>query len=138
MSTDPSVIESVAISAEDLVAAVEATQQREGEEIVLRATPPYSGRMRARIHVRSGGRDDGTVHLSPAALVDDGCPAYPHPDETADELRADPDRQYSVDRHREYHERRLQDWREAVPNHVVDTISLPAIEHDVAVLLLGE
>jgi hypothetical protein len=74
--TDPSVIRSLAVTAEDLVAAVESRHQR-GVRVVLRVTPPFSGRMRARIHVPTGD-DDGSVHEDDieaiaAAGITHGC-----------------------------------------------------------------
>ncbi|WP_276272561.1 hypothetical protein [Haloarcula litorea] len=133
---DPSTVQSVAISAEDLLAALEATA-RDERRTVLRATPPYSGRMRARLHVVQGETDDGTLHFPPGDLVDGDAPSFPTPDETADELRERDDEPYSVDRHREYHARRVDEWRDAVPDHVVDAVSHPAVGHEVAVSLLG-
>jgi len=135
MTTDPSVLRSLAISAEDLVAAMEA-DARGGQPTVLRATPPFSGRMRARLHVVQNGDDDATVHVPPTALVET-VPPYPTPDETADELRSREDATYSVERHRKYHERRVEEWRETLLAHAVDTVTLPAVDHDIAVSILG-
>lgn len=136
MSTTPTDIKSLAISADDLVAAVEANA--DGSDTVLRVTPPYSGRMRARLHVvQSEGSDTDTVHLDPAALLTDDAPSYPTPDDTADELRADDDETYSVERHRTYHEQRLAEWRASLPDHVVETTTITSTGHTVTVSLLG-
>jgi len=127
--TDPSVIRSVAVTAEDVVTAVESRHQRD-ERVVLRVTPPFSGRMRARLHVpaSTAGRDadaeSGAVHIDPTALVDASAPAYPRPAETEDELRADPDAEYTVDRHHERHQRALAAWRDRLTDHVVDEVTL--------------
>lgn len=139
MTTDPSVVRSLAISTEDLVAAIEANR-REDRQTVLRVTPPYSGRMRARLHVVQPDADtaDETLHIRPQELLSDAAPPYPDPDETADELRADETETYSVDRHREYHEQRVDDWRASLPSSVVDSIELPAVGHEVSVSLLGQ
>ncbi len=137
MTTDPSVLQSLAISAEDLLAAMEA-DARGGPPTVLRVTPPFSGRMRARLHVVQTGDDaEETVHISPQTLVEEDAPAYPTPDETADELRSHEDLDYSVDRHREYHEQRVEDWRAALLDHVVDAVTLPEVDGDVTISLLG-
>jgi len=136
MTTDPSVLRSLAVSAEDLLAAMEA-DARGGPRTVLRVTPPFSGRMRARLHVVQAADDEGTVHISPRALLDDDAPPYPTPDETADELRSLPDRDYSVDRHREYHERQVEAWRAALLDHVVDSVSRPEVDGEITISLLG-
>lgn len=135
MTTDPSVLQSLAISAEDLLAAMEA-DARGGPRTVLRVTPPFSGRMRARLHVAQAADDEETVHIPPRALVDD-APAYPTPDETADELRSHDELDYSVDRHREYHEQRVDAWRATVLDHVVESVTLPAVDGKIAVSILG-
>lgn len=137
MTTDPSAIRALAIHAEDLLAAAEA-DARGGPRTVLRVTPPFSGRMRARLHVVQDEGDDGdTLHVPPAALVADTAPSYPTPDETADELRDAEGESYSVERHREYHEQRVSDWREALLDCVVSSVTLPETDHDVTVSVLG-
>jgi len=136
MTTDPSGLRSLAISTEDLLAAMEA-DARGGPRTVLRVTPPFSGRMRARLHVVQAADDEETVHVPPRELVDDDAPAYPTPDETADELRSHEDLEYSVDRHREYHERRVDDWRAALLDHVVESVTLPDVDGEIDVAFLG-
>ena len=135
MDTDPTDIRSIAISATDLVAAIEATA--DGSETVLRVTPPFSGRMRARLHVVQPDDDDDTMHIEPDSLLTTDAPSYPTPDDTADELRAASDETYSMERHRTYHEQRLAEWRESLPDHVVDSTRLRDTEHEVTVSLLG-
>jgi len=135
MTTDPSELRSLAVSADDLLAALEA-DARDGPRTVLRVTPPYSGRMRARLHVVHDETDERTVHLSPTAFVDD-APPYPTPDETADELRDRDDEAYSVERHHDYHRQQVEQWREALLDHVVDTVVIPQTNHEVRVALLG-
>ena len=134
---DPSVIRSLAVTAEDLVAAVESRHQC-GEPVVLRVTPPFSGRMRARIHAPVGD-DDISVHIDPRALLSESAPAYPRPDETEDALRADPDIEYTVERHHERHREALEAWRERLLDHVRDraTIETTAGPVTVDVSLLG-
>ena len=131
----PEAIRSLAVTGEDVVAAVE-TNRTTDREAVLRVTPPFSGRMRARLHVVKAEDDDATVHVPPTALVE-SPPAYPTPDVTADELRAREDDDYSVERHRQYHERRVDEWRATLLDHVVDSLTHPAVDHDIEVTVLG-
>ncbi|MFC7077539.1 hypothetical protein [Haloarcula halophila] len=136
MTDDPSVISSLAIHAEDLVAAAETTV-REEKRAVLRVTPPFSGRMRARLHVVQTDPEPEPIHLDPWTLLADDAPSVPTPDGTEDELRGDPDRTYSVERHREYHEQRVEDWRGSILDHVRDTTVLPGTETEVSLVILG-
>jgi len=132
-SDDPRAIRSLAVTADDVVTALEARQQRD-RTVVLRVTPPFSGRMRGRLHVPSADRPDGRrdraqpgdseepgkgspVHVDPERLVDDDAPPYPRPADTEDRLRSDPDTEYTVDRHHERHRERVVSWRERVRDH---------------------
>ena len=135
---DPTAIRSIAVSAEDVVTAYERTL-RSGSEAVLRVTPPFSARMRARIHVPIEGEDaDGAgapIHVDPESLVADP-PSYPEPDETEAALRADPDETYTRERHRERHQAAVEEWREVVGESIVDRVRLPIGDdrrHEVAV-----
>jgi len=139
MSTDPRDVRSVAVTTDDVVAAYEA-RRRSARPTVLRATPPFSGRMRARLHVPDGEGESDALHLDPAGLVDeDRIPDYPTPDDTEDELRADPDAEFSVERHRERHVEAVEEWRAAVADAVVESVELrtEAGSHAVAVKPLG-
>ncbi|USZ67714.1 hypothetical protein NGM10_13385 [Halorussus salilacus] len=139
MSTDARVVRSVAVTTADVVAAYEA-RERSSRPAVLRVTPPFSGRMRARLHVADGDVETDAIHIDPATLVAEGeVPAYPSPDDTEDELRADPDAPFSVERHRERHVEAVEAWREAVAEGVVDRVELPTDEgtHAVEVKRLG-
>lgn len=136
MTTDPSVIRSLAIHAEDLVTAAETTARGE-QTAVLRVTPPYSGRMRARLHVVQAGETTETLTLDPWQLLDDDAPPLPTPDETEDDLRTDPDETYSVERHRRYHESCVAAWRDSVLDHVRDSVPLPGTDTTVSVSILG-
>lgn len=163
----PTAIRTLAVTADDVVAALETNHQR-GETVVLRATPPYSGRMRARLHVPTdaeradadgqrtdddrerpvaGGGGDGDaadpgrapVHVHPTDLVSAAAPSYPRPAETEDELRADPAVTYTVERHHERHRAAVADWRERVRAQFADetTIETARGEHTVDVVVLG-
>ena len=83
MTTDPSAIRALAIHAEDLLAAAEA-DARGGPRTVLRVTPPFSGRMRARLHVVQDEGDDGA-----GAGEDDENASTDDGDADADEERTD-------------------------------------------------
>jgi hypothetical protein len=137
---NPADIRSIAVSAEDVVAAVE-TNYTSDREAVLRVTPPFSGRMRARLHVRLGEEtdDDGVIVVDPERLLDSDAPAYPRPAETEDELRHDSDVEYSVETHRKRHERAVERWRAKLPESIRDAVTLEtATGHDdVDVYVLG-
>lgn len=138
---DPTAVESVAVTASDLVAALE-TNRTTGRTAVLRVTPPFSGRMRARLHVEGDEAYDEPrpVHVPPRALVADDAPAYPTPAETEDALRADPDTEYTVGRHRDRHEAAAEEWRRELLGAVRDraTIETSAGSVTVDVSLLGD
>ncbi|WP_435175307.1 hypothetical protein [Halorussus sp. AFM4] len=150
MSTDPRDVRSLAVTTGDVVTAYEA-RRRSDRRPVLRATPPFSGRMRARLHdpgpgaaAREGDDRDpetGAVHVPPARFVDEGAvPAYPTPDDTEDALRADPDAEFTVERHRERHVAAVEAWREAVADAIADSVvlRLDGDDHRVAVATLGD
>jgi hypothetical protein len=139
-SDDPTTIRSLAVTVDDVVTALEAGQ-RADRPAVLRVTPPYAGRMRARLHVvgGEGGYDEGSVplHVHPAAFVGDGVSSVPTVDETEDELRERG--AYSVERHRAFHEEAVDTWRESVRAGLVDRLELDvdSERHVVEVKYLG-
>lgn len=125
---DPTGIRSIAVTTDDVVTALEATL-RGRRETVLRITPPFEGRKRARIHV-VGSRDEyggvAPVHVDPRRLVDEDAPAYPEVDATEDELRAADE--YSRESHRERHAKAVAEWRDAVRDHLAETLALETEE----------
>ncbi|TSD15274.1 hypothetical protein DP107_05340 [Haloglomus irregulare] len=139
---DPTVIDTLAITAEDLIAALEANARRDAGA-VLRVTPPFSGRMRARLHLAGaeGGYDDTPrpIHIPPQRLLADDAPAFPSVDATEDDLRSNPETEYTPERHRERHEGRVETWRDAVRDHVGEaaTIETDGGAVAVTVTLLG-
>ena len=155
MSTDPRDVRALAVTTGDVVTAYEARRQSPRRP-VLRVTPPVSGRMRARLHdpgPSAAGADPdadvgpdfdpetGALHVPPARFVDgDALPAYPTPDDTEDALRADPDAEFTVERHRERHVVALEAWREAVADAIADSVEirLDGGTHRVAVATLGD
>ncbi|PSP88051.1 hypothetical protein BRC90_08810 [Halobacteriales archaeon QS_4_69_34] len=141
-STDYRDVSALAVTAGDVVAALEANRRR-GVGTVLRVMPPFNGRMRARLHrvdAGIGGDADGPapLHVDPAALVED-VPEYPTPDDTADRLRAATDTAYSIEAHRERHAAAVERWRATVAGRIVDAVELdgPRGTHRVAVTALG-
>jgi hypothetical protein len=55
--SDPAVVRSIAVTSGDVVAALELTLTSD-DEATLRITPPFSARMRARLHVDRSGHAD--------------------------------------------------------------------------------
>lgn len=139
-SEDPSTIRSIAVTVDDVVAALEANERRNAGAI-LRVTPPFSGRMRARIHREGTEGDYGTpepIHIQPEEFVET-VPPFPNPDDTEDKLRADPKVEYSRSEHRKRHEAAVEEWRETVRERIRDraTIETPDGPHEVRVSVLG-
>jgi len=139
---DPRRIRSLAVHREDVANALEATL-RSDSRVVLRVTPPFSGRMRARIHRVSDGAGEPAepIHVDAADLVDP-LPAYPEVDDTvADHPDAD------VETRRERHAEAVAEWRTAVRKAVGGSVELavdaeagsegPATTHTVDVTPLG-
>lgn len=123
-SDDPSVVRSVAVGVDDVVTALEA-RTRVGRRVVLRVTPPFAPRMRARLHVDEEPYDDNDtapVHLDPGTFVDDDAPLYPDVDRTEDELRREG--AYSVEAHRERHATAVDAWRRAIEESLQSTVEL--------------
>jgi hypothetical protein len=135
-STDPRRIESLAVTESDVIDSLEAAA-RGDREIVLRVTPPFSGRMRARLHDagavgtsdspgaagdESDGADAAPIHIPPGRLVADP-PTYPTVDDTEDDLRAS-GTPYSRERHRERHKAAVEAWRTAVRERLVEAVTL--------------
>jgi hypothetical protein len=136
---DPTAIRALVVHADDVVTALEANERR-GAGAVLRVTPPFVARMRARLHVTGAEGEYGDprpLHVPPERLVADP-PPFPTPDATADEFRAS-EESYTPERHRERHETRVAEWRAAVRERIRPeaTIETPAGTHAVAVETLG-
>ena len=116
---DPRRIRSLAVHRADVANALEATL-RSDSRVVLRVTPPFSGRMRARIHRVSDDTSEptGPIHVAAADLVDP-LPAYPEVDDTvADHPDAD------VETRRERHAEAVSEWRTTVREAVGGSVEL--------------
>ncbi|ERH13483.1 MAG: hypothetical protein J07HB67_02523 [halophilic archaeon J07HB67] len=75
---DPTVVDTVVVTVSDVVAACEA-RDRNRRTAVLRITPPFSGRMRARLHmadVDATYEEPAPVHVHPRTFLTD-VPPYP-------------------------------------------------------------
>ena len=135
---DPTAIRSLALSPADAADAYVYSQENPGEA-VLRATPPFHGRMRARIHVYHVDDTEltGAVHVSPAALIADEVVAdYPDLESALADADADPD---AADEIREHHAEAVEEWQTRARESIVDSVTLetPAGPHRVAVKSLG-
>lgn len=124
---DPRRVSRVAVTVDDAVTALEAVR-RGDRPVVLRVTPPFAGRMRARLHVegsegRYGDDEAEPIHLSPERLVRADAPPYPEVDATEDALR-EGDATYSTTTHRDRHAAEVEAWREAVRDHLADAVTL--------------
>ncbi|MFA9416444.1 hypothetical protein [Natrinema sp. HArc-T2] len=134
---DPTAIRSLALSPADAADAYVYSQENPGEA-VLRATPPFHGRMRARIHVYHVDDTEltGAVHVSPADLIaDDVVADYPDLESALPEAD-DPD---VADELRERHAEAVDEWQEQARESIVDNVTLetPDGPHRVAVKSLG-
>ncbi|EMA68263.1 hypothetical protein C461_06764 [Halorubrum aidingense JCM 13560] len=156
--TGPGRIRSIAVHREDVATALEATL-RSDRTVVLRVTPPFSGRMRARLH--SLGSDSSAkatsddaadeseaakeseaaneadrepIHIDPRDLVDE-VPPYPEVDDTAAEY---PDA--DVETRRERHGAAVETWRERVRRSVVASVTIDGdggATREIDVVVLG-
>ncbi|ELY52242.1 hypothetical protein [Natronolimnohabitans innermongolicus] len=143
---DPTTIQSLALSPEDVVNAYAYTRENPGEA-VLRATPPFHGRMRARIHVYH--RDDteltGAVHVRPDDLIeDDVCAAYPSLEDARSAADSDPASggdatDEETERLRKRHADAVERWQARARDALVDAVALEtdAGTHRVAVKRVG-
>lgn len=141
---DYRVIRSIAVTASDVVMAYETNQSRRPERAVIRLTPPFNGRMRARLHlVREGdlypADQPPPIHIDPADLVGD-VPALPHAEETEAELRRENPAKYSVEEHYRRHRAAVSTWRNSVSSGIVETVRITGRHgpHIVDVKALGK
>lgn len=137
---DPSSIRSIAVSPEDVVDAFVYGRENPGDA-VLRLTPPFHGRMRARLHVYRV--DDtqltGAIHISPTELIeDDVLAAYPR---LEDELEsADTDgAETEPERVQKRYAEAVTAWQERARNAIVDAVTIATDNgsHRVTVKPLG-
>lgn len=142
-SDDPRAIRAVAVHADDVVTALEATER--GREAVLRITAPFAGRVRARLHIVQATEpaDDGhggpaPIRIPAQKLVTADAPPYPRVDDT-DPSMDDSSTEYDVEAHHERHAAAIDGWREDVRGCFVDSVALATESgpHRVRVSVLG-
>ncbi|MFC4988765.1 MULTISPECIES: hypothetical protein [Saliphagus] len=125
-------VRSIAVDPEAVVDAVVYTRENPGTA-VLRVTPPFHGRMRARIHVFRDAPGRDAAYCRPATLLEEEVLAvYPSPgDATEKSDDGDPDDRAS-------RVRALEDWRDRAEGAVVERAVLERgderVRVDVAVL----
>ncbi|WP_436344959.1 hypothetical protein [Natronorubrum sp. FCH18a] len=133
---DPTAIRSLALSPADAADAYAYTQENPGEA-VLRVTPPFHGRMRARIHVYR--LDDteltGAVHVPPADVIErDVLDDYPTLEtELEDVVPAE------TDHVRKQHAEAVEEWQARARDAIVDAVTLETDDgpHSVDVKRIG-
>lgn len=139
MSSDPRTIRSIAVTAEDAVSAYEAGE-RSATRPVLRITPPFNGRMRARLHLPGEGEGSAAIHVPPAELFDpERLPPYPEPADTESAIRDDPDLDYSTELHHDRHVERVEGWRERAAGAFAERVEVETSDgpHRVELKVLG-
>lgn len=143
MSSDSRTIRSIAITAEDAVSAYEASE-RSASNPVLRVTPPFAGRMRARLHVPGPNEptgDPAPILIAPRKFFDaNRLLQYPEPGDTEAEIRENSDLTYSTELHHKRHTERVREWREAAREAFADEIEIeiPTGAHRVELKVLGD
>ncbi|MDJ1433857.1 hypothetical protein [Halostagnicola sp. A-GB9-2] len=119
--SEPSSIRSLAVAAEDVLDAAIYTRENPGTA-VLRATPPFHGRMRARLHVFHDpeARVPDAIHVAPADLLEDEVlEAYPTFGEQLEKTDGtDPDRVG------ERRERELKAWRDRAADAICESVTV--------------
>ncbi|MFC7213230.1 hypothetical protein ACFQO4_03935 [Saliphagus sp. GCM10025334] len=134
---DPTTIRSLAVAAEDVVNAFVYTRENPGRA-VLRATPPFHGRMRARLHVYrvDDSTETGAVHLEAADLLDaETVAAYP----TLEDVEQHVDGEASAGTVREQRADALEAWAERARESIVESAAFETANgpHRVSVSTLG-
>lgn len=139
-SNDPTQIRVIVVRTDDIVSALEANEQQSAGA-VLRVTPPFSGRMRARLHIEgaeSEYADPTPIHIPPERFLE-AVPPFPNPDATGDQLRDNPASEYSPETHRTLHQEEVESWRSTLQSTILErtSISLQGDEHEVRIATLG-
>lgn len=118
---NPSAIRSIAVSRDDVVDAFVYGRENPGAA-VLRVTPPFHGRMRARIHVyrADDARVTGAVHVHPETLLeDDAIASYPALEDEREDASSD-----ETERVRKRHAEAVDAWRERAREAIAETVAL--------------
>ena len=129
-ATDPAAIRSLAVSADDVANAFVYSRENPGEA-VLRVTPPFHGRMRARLHVDHDPEldaDDGAVRVDPGTLLADAVvDDYPTLEAIEADLAAEAETgsdDLSPARIGEAHADALENWHDRAVESIVDAATL--------------
>lgn len=142
-SSDPTVIEVLIARHDDVLTAIES-YNRGNKQTVLRVTPPFAVRMRARIHRILPNNDPeisldsgeatpeptSPINISPVAFVDSTRP-IPTVDDIEDQLRhtaAD----YSINQHHETYQAAIESWREDVAKNLCESITFDTATQQIA------
>ncbi len=133
---DPTAIRALAVSSEDVVNAFVYTRSNPGTA-VLRVTPPFHGRMRARLHVYQleDAHETGAIHIGPTRLLEETVvDSFPALEGTETALEAD-----DPETVRKAHAEALDAWRERAGGAIVDSVVLETAggPHRVEVKHLG-
>ena len=122
----PSAVDRLVVHAEDVLRALEV-RARGRRNAVLRVTPPFTARTRARLHVAGAELDPSydAVHLKPTAFADEP-PAFPTSDDAADGPNLAAQRERHV----------VEQWRRAVADGLRTRLDHPRLG-DVSVSYLS-
>lgn len=113
-------VRSIAVDPEAVVDAAVYSRENPGTA-VLRVTPPFHGRMRARIHVfRDAPGTDATYCRPPGLLDDEILAAYP----SLEDATAEPDGEEFDPDDRASRARVLEDWRDRAESAISDEVVL--------------
>ncbi|USZ71725.1 hypothetical protein [Natronosalvus halobius] len=134
---DPTTIRSLAVAAEDVVNAFVYTRENPGRA-VLRATPPFHGRMRARLHVYrvDDSPETGAVHVEAASLLDaETVAGYP----TLEDIEQRVDGEASAETVREQRADALEVWADRARESIVESAAFETTDgsHRASVSTLG-
>ena len=133
---DPTVIRSLAVSASDVVDAFLYTRENP-EDAVLRVTPPFHGRMRARLHVYhlDDSLETGAIHLQPATLLEESVvDAYSTLEVGSDRAeRGGGPTESDAKRTRDQRTAALESWRDRAREGIVDSVVLETGERETRV-----
>ena len=133
---DPARIRSLAVSSEDVANAFVYSRENPGTA-VLRVTPPFHGRMRARLHVYhvDDTRETGAIHVPPADLLtEEVVEAYPTLESVEGDLADTPTEDTEAgssddpERVHEAYADTLESWRERARESIVDAVALETDE----------
>lgn len=139
MSHDVTVVRSIAVSPADVVDAYVYTRENPGQAVV-RLTPPFHGRMRARLHAFhvDDSTETNAVHIDPATLLEPAAlERYPTLERVTATLETAEITDTAVVR--EHYDSALERWRERARANIRQTATLASGDgqHRVRVVCIG-